>query len=353
MSKTILLIEDNKEMRENITEILELSKYEVSSAKNGKEGVEFALKKKPDIIICDIMMPVLDGYGVLHLLAKNEETANIPFIFLTAKAERSDFRKGMEMGADDYVTKPFDDIELLNAVESRLKKSEALKKEFTKNLQGLDEFLNSAKKFEDLENRSQNQELRLYKKKDSIYYEGGYPRGIYLISKGKVKTFRSNIDGKEFITGLYKEGDFFGYLALLEEGKYTDNAMTLEDSELCLIPKEDFYSLIYKNAEVSRKFIKMLSDNLLEKEQQLIKLAYNTVRKRVAEALTTLYSRYRKDGETQFSMNISREDLANLAGTAQETAIRMLSDFKDEGLVEVKGGMIAILNYEKLAKMRN
>ena len=353
MSKTILLIEDNKEMRENTAEILELSKYEVSTAKNGKEGVELAQKNKPDLIICDIMMPVLDGYGVLHLLAKNEETANIPFIFLTAKAERSDFRKGMEMGADDYVTKPFDDIELLNAVESRFKKTESLKKEFTKNLEGLDEFISSAKGFEDLKRLSENKELRNYKKKESIYSEDGYPRGIYFISKGKVKTYRSNADGKEFITGLYKDGDFFGYLALLEEEQYTDSAMTLEDSEICLIPKEDFYSLIYKNAEVSRKFIKMLSDNLQEKERQLIKLAYNSVRKRVAEALATLYNRYKKNGETQFSMNISREDLANLAGTAQETAIRTLSDFKDEGLVDIKGGTIAVINYEKLAKMRN
>ena len=353
MNKKILLIEDNKEMRENTAEILELSKYDVLTAKNGKEGVELAQKNNPDLIICDIMMPVLDGYGVLHLLAKSQETSSIPFIFLTAKAERSDFRKGMEMGADDYVTKPFDDIELLKAVESRLKKTEVLKKEFTKNLQGLNDFISSAKGFDDLKKLSESKEVRTYKKKDSIYTEDGYPKGIYFISKGKVKTFRSNDDGKEFITGLYKEGDFFGYLSLLEEGQYSDSATTLEDSEICLIPKEDFYSLIYKNAEVSRKFIKMLSDNLQEKEQQLIKLAYNSVRKRVAEALATLYNRYKKNGETQFSISISREDLANLAGTAQETAIRTLSDFKEEGLVDIKGGTIAILNYEKLVRMRN
>ncbi len=353
MSKKILLIEDNKEMRENTAEILELSLYEVLTAKNGKEGIELAIKNKPDLIICDIMMPVLDGYGVIHLLAKNEETVGIPFIFLTAKAERSDFRKGMEMGADDYITKPFDDIELLSAVESRLKKAETLKKEFAKNLSGLDEFLNSAKKFEDLKKISTDKELRSYKKKDSIYSEEGYPRGVFFIGKGKVKTFRSNDDGKEFITGLYNEGDFFGYQALLEEGQYSDSAMTLEDSEIRMVPKEDFYSLVYKNSEVSRKFIKMLSDNLREKEQQLIKLAYNSVRKRVAEALSALYNRYKKEGDTKFSMQISREDLANLAGTAQETAIRTLSDFKDEGLVDIKGGTVMILNYDKLSKMRN
>ena len=139
--KTILLIEDNKDVRENTAEILTLANYKVLTAKNGKEGVEAAQKENPDIIICDIMMPVLDGYGVLHLLSKSEATAGIPFIFLTAKAERSDMRKGMEMGADDYLTKPFDDIELLNAIESRFKKSDILKKDFNKDIDGLNEFL--------------------------------------------------------------------------------------------------------------------------------------------------------------------------------------------------------------------
>lgn len=351
--KTILLIEDNKDMRENTAEILELSKFIVITAKNGKEGVDMAQANKPDLIICDIMMPVLDGYGVLYLLSKNEETANIPFIFLTAKAERTDFRKGMEMGADDYLTKPFDDIELLNAIESRLKKSEMLKREFSKNIEGLNEFILSAKGVEDLKKLSEARDVRTYKKKEDIYTEGGFPRGIFFVMKGKVKTYKTHEGGKDFITGLYKEGDFFGYLALLEEGNYTDSAMTLEQSEICLIPKEDFFALVYKNAEVSRKFIKILSDNLQEKEDQLLKLAYNSVRKRVAEALITLCNRYKKDGEQQFSMNISREDLANLAGTATETTIRTLSEFKDEGLIDIKAGTIAVAHYDKLAAMRN
>jgi len=296
---------------------------------------------------------VLDGYGTLHLISKNEETASIPFIFLTAKADRSDFRKGMEMGADDYVTKPFDDIELLNAVESRFKKAELMKKEFSKDLSGLNDFISSAKNIEDLKKISSDQDIRTYRKKENIYTEGGYPRGILFVVKGKVKTYKTHEQGKELITGLYKDGDFFGYLAMLEEGKYTDSATTLEDSEICMIPKDDFYSLVYKNAEVSRKFIKMLSDNLQEKEEQLIKLAYNSVRKRVAESLVTLYDRYKKEDEQKFSMNISREDLANLAGTATETTIRTLRDFKEDGLIEIKGGTIAVINYDKLAKMKN
>lgn len=351
--KKIVLIEDNNDVRENTAEILTLAHYQVLTAKNGKEGVELAQQEKPDLIICDIMMPILDGYGVLHMLSKNDDTATIPFIFLTAKAERSDLRKGMEMGADDYLTKPFDDIELLNAIESRLKKSENVKKEFNKNLEGLNEFLQNAKSFEDLKKLSGENDIRLLRKKDNVYTEGNFPKSIFFINKGKIKTYRSNEQGKEFITGLYKEGDFFGYLSLLEEGKYTDSATALEETEISVIPKEDFFSLIYKNAEVSRRFIKMISDNLLEKEEQLVKLAYNSVRKRVAEALSTLYQRYKKEGDTQFSMNISREDLANLAGTATETTIRTLSDFKEEGLIDIKGSSITLVNTDKLYKMKN
>ncbi len=351
--KKILLIEDNTDMRENTAEILQLSGYEVWTAENGKKGVELASEKRPDLIICDIMMPVLDGYGVLHMLSRNAETASIPFIFLTAKAERGDFRKGMEMGADDYVTKPFDDIELLNAIERRLRKSELMRQEFSRDMSGLNDFLNTAGSLEDLKNLSVDRNTRMYKKKETIYAEGNYPSAIYFLVKGKVKTFKIHEGGKELITGLHKEGDFFGYPAMLEEGEYKDSATTLEDSEICTIPKEDFFNLVYRSADVSRRFIKMLSDNLVEKEEQLIKLAYNSVRKRVAEALVTLTNRYGADTSSKFSMNISREDLANLAGTATETTIRTLSDFKEEGLVDVKGGTITVLNYNKLAGMRN
>ena len=94
--KSVLVIEDNTDIRENTAEILDLAGYKTFTAENGKRGVEIALKEKPDLVVCDIMMPELDGYGVLHLLRKNAETLNTPFIFLTAKIERTDFRKGME-----------------------------------------------------------------------------------------------------------------------------------------------------------------------------------------------------------------------------------------------------------------
>jgi len=290
---------------------------------------------------------------VLHLLSKSEETAGIPFIFLTARAERNDIRKGMEMGADDYITKPFDDIELLNAIESRLRKNEILKKEFTKNAEGINDFFTKAKGFDALQKLSDERDVKLYKKKEVIYQEGAYPKGIYFVNKGKVKVFQSNDSGKELITALHKEGDFFGYHSLLQEEKYSNSAATLEDSEICLISKEDFFSLIYKNADVSRKFIEMLSNNLRENEKQLVKLAYNSVRKRVAEALVNLSDKYRKGEEKKFSINVSREDLANLVGTATETVIRTLSDFKEDRFIDISAGTITLLEYEKLKGMKN
>jgi DNA-binding response OmpR family regulator len=122
MNEKILIIEDNNDIRESTAEILEFSGYVVTQADNGKKGVELAFESRPDLILCDIMMPELDGYGVLSILGKNAATDSIPFIFLTAKAERIDFRKGIEMGAGDYLTKPFDETELLQAIEARLAK---------------------------------------------------------------------------------------------------------------------------------------------------------------------------------------------------------------------------------------
>jgi CRP/FNR family transcriptional regulator, polysaccharide utilization system transcription regulator len=352
--KTILLIEDNPEMRENTAEILDLARYTVVTAPNGKEGVKIAQQKNPDLIICDIMMPELDGYGVLHMLSMDPETASIPFIFLTAKAEKSDYRKGMSMGADDYLTKPFDDMELLSAVEMRLKKSDRIKTNFTKSLDGLNEFFREAKSLDDLNKLSENRKLKSVRKKETIYNESAFPNSIYFLSKGKVKTARNNEDGKEFITGLYNEGDFFGYLALLEGEAYSDSAYALEDSEICIIPKEDFFALLNNNRDVSARFIKMLSDDINEKEERLIKLAYNSVRKRVAEALLMLETHYSdKKNEEPFSMAIAREDLANIVGTASETVIRTLSDFKDEKLIEIKGSRITLMNRDKLQKMKN
>ncbi|MGR3812341.1 response regulator [Jiulongibacter sp. NS-SX5] len=349
--KKILLIEDNIEIRENTAEILELDGYEVIVAENGKVGVEKALNDAPDLIICDIMMPVLDGYGVLHLLSKNPQTEAIPFIFLTAKADRGDHRKGMEMGADDYITKPFEDVELLNAIESRFKKQGLIDKKY-EHMKGLEQLVRDVGGEEDLRKLKENREVRSYKKKSEIYREGDHPFYLFYIEKGRVKTYKTNEDGKELIVGLYSTGDYFGYANLMTESIYVDSAAAIEDCEISLIPKSDFNDLLYRNKQVSQKFIGILSKEITDNEEQLIKLAYNSVRKRVSEALIKFFEHI-DTAEASKGVKISREDISNIAGTSLETAIRTLSDFKDEKLIEITSGKIKILELEKLKNLRN
>ncbi|KAA5548650.1 response regulator [Adhaeribacter rhizoryzae] len=354
MTTKILLIEDSQDIRENIAEILTLANYTVLEAENGKVGVELAKAELPDLIICDIMMPQLDGYGVLHMLSKNPATSGIPFIFLTAKSEKEDFRKGMNLGADDYLIKPFDDLELLDAIEMRLKKSQILKADFQKNAEGLNNFIQEARGLEELNKLlADERKISQVRKKQPLFAEGNYPNALFFLNKGKVKTYKTNAEGREYITSLYKAGDFIGYVDLLEDQPYRESAVALEDSEICLIPKEDFFSLLYNNRNVANKFIKILSDNLADKEERLLKLAYNSVRKRVAESLLLVEKQYQQDKGKNFQVTISREDLANIVGASKETVIRTLADFKDEKLIDINGGKIVILNSDKLARLRN
>jgi CRP/FNR family transcriptional regulator, cyclic AMP receptor protein len=351
--KKILLIEDNDDIRNNTAEILELSNYKVIVAENGKTGVEKAIEHKPDLIICDIMMPVLDGYGVLHAIHKNEAIKNTPFIFLTAKTERSDFRKGMELGADDYITKPFNGTELLNAVDSRLKKLDLLKQDIAPGIEGLGQLMETSFGKNVLQALAEDRNTNKYKKKQTIYSEGNHPNRLYYVIKGKVKTYKSNEDGKELVTELFSPGDFLGYIALLEGAVYKDTAEALEETELAVIPKEDFEELINNNKEVAQKFIKLLAKNISAKENQLLGLAYNSLRKKVAEALILLQNKYQPAKEEKFAIDISRESLATIAGTATESLIRTLSDFRSEKLIEIKEGSITIVNQKKLEHLLN
>jgi CRP/FNR family cyclic AMP-dependent transcriptional regulator len=349
--KTILVIEDNLKVRENIKEILELSGYTVLTAAEGKTGVEIALKNNPDLIVCDIMMPVLDGYGVLHLLNKNKATYGTPFIFLTAKSEKADFRKGMELGADDYLTKPFDGIELLTAIEMRLKKSDSLKIPATISKEGVNDFINAAKQGSNLSLLSEEREICELKKKHNLYAEGTRPRMVYYVISGKIKTFKNSDDGKEFIIDIHSSGDFIGYNSIIENVNHTESAQVLEDAELMLIPAEDFLSLFANDAQVSKKFIQLITKNISEKEDRLVNMAYNTMRKKVAYSLMQVLEKYRKDKEDNEINELSRETLAQVTGVATESLIRTLADFKAEKLIVLEPGKIIILNESKLRNL--
>ncbi len=344
--KKILLIEDNPAIRENTEEIISLANYEVLSAANGKIGIELALQHKPDLIVCDIMMPELDGYGVLHILSKDPEMASIPFIFLTAKTEMTDIRRGMLLGADDYVTKPFDSTELLNAIDIRLKKKALLKKHYNNDEQSLDQFIQDARTVLDLDDLCEGKRVKNYKAREMIFMEGDSPTYLYYIRSGSIKTFRSNEDGKEFTTNLYRANEFFGYESILENKNYAESASALEPVELSLIPKADLVTLIYRQPDIARHFVSFLCQKVEEKEIQLLNLAYHSVRQRTASALLKI-----KNVNKDEFMKIHREDLAKLVGTATESVIRVLSDFKEEGLIDIEGGKIRIVNPKNLEQI--
>lgn len=347
--KSVLVIDDNTDIRENTAEILQLGGYKVSTAENGKKGVEIALKEKPDVIVCDIMMPELDGYGVLHLLRKHESMQHTPFIFLTAKTERSDFRKGMEMGADDYITKPFDELELLNAVEIRLKKAEILTQPYASDVQGLNQFIKDVRESGLMKQLSEKYDIEEYPKKHILYQENKRPRYLFYLIKGKIKSFKSNDDGKEYITDLFTDGSFIGYASIIEDKFYDDTAEVLEAAEVMQIPKDDFLQMIYNDISIATKFVHLITQNVKEKEERLLNLAYSSLRKRVASALSDIHSKFSTPEKKQ--IEISREDIAQYVGTATESLIRTLSDFKSEKLIEIKEGKISIPDPDKLKNM--
>ena len=349
--KTILLIEDDADMRDNTAEILELASYRVLKAENGRRGVDVARKEKPDLVLCDIMMPELDGFSVLHMLGRDPATAEIPFIFLSAKAERGDVRKGMELGADDYLTKPFEESELLNAIEGRLKRSELFRKGFDSGFEGFSKFMDQARGVDALKGLSGERKTRKVAAKDILFHEGDELRHVPYLVRGKARTYKINNDGKEFVTGLHNAGELIGYMGLLENGHALETAEALEECEVASVPREDLLALLYKDRDVSIRFIKMLAHDVKEKEQHLLQLAYASVRQRVAQALLRVHDRYAGAGGTGLGVKISREDLAAIVGTATESLIRCLTDLKEDGLIASEGREIRIVDKARLERV--
>lgn len=351
--RKILIIEDNEDVRDNTADLLKLADYNVCTSSDGASGIQKARSFLPDLIICDIMMPGLDGYQVLESLQANIKTAGIPFVFLSAKADKSDVRKGMNLGADDYLTKPFEEQELLEAINSRLKRHEFLQKEYSRDMRGLNAFMEHAAAFLNLDYIERIYYSKTYEAKDLLYMEGNAANFLYYVKEGLVKSFKSTEGGKELITGISQEGDFVGSLSLLNpEGIYLESALILEHSEIYRIPKADFIQLLEENKIVSKKFIELISNNLIDAQEQLINLAYSPVRKRLALVLIKLQRAGLIQDATHRGIDIAREDLAGMVGTATETVIRALSELKDNGVIRMgKARRILIANPKRLKEI--
>ena len=346
--RKILLIDDNQDFREDVAEILQLSNYITLTAPDGKTGVEKALKEKPDLIICDVSMPHMDGFSVLHILSRHPETVAIPFIFMTGKNELSDIRKGMGMGADDYLVKPFDETDLLNSIEMRLSKTHALKGKLTEIQQNIITFIKEIRLNGTANLSIIDTSVQKYKKKHLLYSEGQKASVVYFMVSGKVKEYMINEEGKELITNMYGKGDFIGYTTILENTLYNETAQIIEEAELLLIPKKDFLQLINNNLQVANEFIGMLSHNVLAKDQKLLQLAYSSLRKKVATGIIEVIDKFKDKRNGKPVIEISREDLANVVGAAQESLSRTLKEFKNEQLIDMFEGNIVVLNDTKL-----
>ncbi len=338
--KKILLIEDDTTVRENTAELLELSEYDVVIAPNGKIGVKKAKDTYPDIIVCDIMMPEMDGYSVLQELAKDPETVNIPFIFLSAKTEHKDIRKGMDLGADDYLTKPFEEEDLLSAIESRMAKVAILNTQ-KKNKTTIDPSLNNLEDLRVLISKN-NYELQRFKAGEVIYEAGKQSNFFFLVKSGVVKAHRMDKQGKELITELYKEDDFFGNTTFHTQEAYQDFATAMEDTQLYAISKEELHKILANNGRVTLDLVERMSNSLSGLKGQLMDMAYGSVRKKTANTILLFAEKIKK--HPLKSIRISRADLAGVAGMAPESLIRTLSDFKKEGLIEIEGRNIKLID---------
>lgn len=347
--KKILLIEEQPETADNLKDLLGLSNYTVISAPDGRQGVRMAVAEKPDLIVCDVDLPVLDGYWVIHALQQYAETRGIPVIILTTLREKDDFRKAMMAGADDYLSKPYDGVELLRSIDICLEKHR-------RRLQ--DHPARATAPSENVEGSEQawspgDRDIRYFRKKTQLYSEGQRATQVWYIVKGKVKTFLVNTDGKELITHIYGPADCIGYIAAVRGGTYTDNAQVLEDAALIIIPRLEFLEILGSDSALSQQLIRWLARNATESEAGLLNLAYSSLRKKVAIGILGLYDHFHSGEDDRSFITVSRDNLAAIVGSAPESLTRTLSDFKKEKLIDITDGRIYLLDVSRLRNLIN
>lgn len=347
--KTILYIEDDPVLRENTREMLEFSNFKVLTAQNGKIGVDLALKHGPDIILCDIIMPVWNGYKVFKVLKENQLTHSTPFIFVSSKLDKEDIRKGMNLGADDYITKPFEEKELINTIYSRLEKFPQLQE--THSIPLKNTAFAPVNNFNDLKDYIElNGECYEFKRKSIIYREDENANYIYLLEDGIVKNYKMDEYGKELITGLYKKGDLLGFYSFGSSTLYAETCTALEDGMAYRILSQKFRKLLKLNPGLTLELADLFSENLINLRKHLLDTAYGSVLKKTTYTILQFAENIQET--PQDSIKISRSDLANVAGISTESLIRSLSQLKKDKLIDIEGRNIKILDLKKLHTIR-
>jgi CRP-like cAMP-binding protein len=199
---------------------------------------------------------------------------------------------------------------------------------------------------EEITNLEDHKSCNYYKKNQSLFLEGSFPRGVFCINQGKVKVFKRGDEGKEQIIHIAKGGEMVGFRAMFSGDPYNVAAETLEESNICFIAKDDFLNMMDTNATLRNGIIKELSKELSDRASFITNMAQKSVRERLAFALILLKGVYEPE-----PINLSREDMANFVGTATETLIRLLKDFKEEGIIEVHTRKLTILNLDRLVSI--
>ncbi len=202
---------------------------------------------------------------------------------------------------------------------------------------------------EELHNIEESKTCNLYKRGQIIFQEGGLPLHLFCLYSGSVKIIRQASGGKEQIVRLTTEGDLIGYLSLITHKRYTSTAIAAEDSNICIIPKAEFYQLLQANQRFKDGLVNLLCKITEDLENKMTGIAYKPVRGRIAEALILISH---MTGNNNL-INLTREDLASFVGTVKETAIRTLSEFKDEKLIEINKRNIKIIDLNGLTKVSN
>jgi len=203
----------------------------------------------------------------------------------------------------------------------------------------------------ELDEIDDNKTCQALKKGQEIFQEGHRPNGVYCINSGKVKLVKLGNEGKEKIVRLSGPGDLIGYKAIVSNNPYSATAIALSDVKICFIPKSKFLDMLHQNGELSFEFTQLLCRNISQVETEVVDIAYKSVRERLAEALLLLMEKYRVENDAPEIISITREDLATLIGTAKETVIRLLSDFKEEGIVASQGRKIVLKDIEELTRL--